>query len=110
MLNVVVRFRMSLLIRSLFQPIKVFRMLADPDSAAVAQVLRYALFLIFLPPLFAYLGFRWYRLRLAAEKPLFYPGPVQVVIIVSYRILIRSAFLSTVIIANWKANTYAAQR
>lgn len=101
---------MSLLIRSLYQPIQVFRMLADPDSDAVAQVLRYALFLIFLPPLFAYLGFRWFGLRLGAEEPLFFDGTAQVVISFGYFILISFGFVSTVIISIWMANTYAAKR
>jgi len=93
--------------RVLFRPTAVFRDIADQDPRASAVFFRCALWLGLFPPLFAYLGTKWFGWRLGVE-PLFLPESTVIVIAGAYFVLLLAGFLSAAWVSRWMASTYDA--
>lgn len=88
-------------------PAQVFAGLADNVPSAARVFFGFALWLLLLPPVFAYIGTVTFGWRLGVA-PIVLPQPVVVAISVAYFLLLLFGLLSTAIIAKWMAKTYGA--
>jgi hypothetical protein len=93
--------------RVLFRPNAAFTDIAEQNPSAAAIFFRCALWLGLFPPLFAYLGTRWFGWRLGVE-PLFLPASTALAVAAAYFALLLVGFLSAAYVSHWMASTYDA--
>lgn len=99
-----------LVLRLLFQPMAVFKILANSQPSAMVVFTKISLWFGILPPVFAYLGASRYGWRLGAIEPLILPNNVLAVISLAYFIALLVGFVSTSAVSHWMAETYGARR
>lgn len=97
-----------LLLKSLYRPFEAFERLAAADPSPSAVLFRYSLWLLLLPPAFAYLGADSFGWRLGAEEPLMLPPGSLAAISAGYLLALVFGLLSTAAISRWMAATYGA--
>ena len=98
-----------LVFRLVAQPNEVFRVLADLRPSAAEVFFKVAIWLIALPPLFAYIGTRRFGWRLGATEPLILPHDELIGITVGYFLLLVLGFVTAGLIARWMSWTYDAR-
>jgi hypothetical protein len=98
-----------LILRLLFQPTAVFNKLAKMQPSPVSVVIKFALWIGLLPPIFAYLGAVNYGWNLGTIEPLYLPNNVLLGISIAYFIALLIGFLSTAILSRWMSSTYGAR-
>jgi hypothetical protein len=101
---------MSLMVRALVQPNRVFDLLSQASPSPAAVFVRFALVLGVLPPLFAYIGASRFGWRLGAVEPLSLPNGILVMISIAYFATLLFGFLSSAIVSQWMAGTYGARQ
>lgn len=94
--------------RSLFNPTETFRALASATPKPMRVLFAYAIWLLLLPPAFAWLGAYTFGWRLGAENPLLLNPATLTLISVGYFGLLLFGFVTTAIISRWMASTYGA--
>ncbi len=62
-----------------------------------------------LPPVFAYLGGRWFGWRLGAQNPLHLPDYELKAISAAYFFILIAGYVSTAFVSRWMASTYGAR-
>ncbi len=97
-----------LLLRSLYQPKAAFEELSRSEHSAAAVFFRYSLWLLLLPPIFAFIGGSSFGWRLGAEQPLALPAAELRLISAGYFLILVFGLFSTALISKWMAATYAA--
>ncbi len=97
-----------LIARVLRSPGEVFAAFAERPPSARRVFFRFALWLLVLPPLFAYIGTVTFGWRLGVA-PIMLARPVVAAISASYFVLLLFGLLSTAVIARWMAKTYGAR-
>ncbi len=102
-------FSSLLLLRLLFQPTAVFKVLADTQPSPMSVFIKVALWFGLLPPLFAYIGAVKHGWNLGTIEPLYLPNDVLLGISISYFVALLIGFISTAIISKWMASTYGAR-
>lgn len=102
-------FSSFLILRLFFQPAEVFRKLAAMQPSSISVVIKFALWLGILPPLFAYLGATRHGWNLGTIEPLYLPNNILFSISVAYYIALLIGFVSTAILSSWMASTYGAR-
>jgi hypothetical protein len=102
-------FSTFLILRLLFQPNTVFKLLADLRPSPTAVFLKIALWFGIMPPLFAYFGAVNFGWRLGTIEPLYLPQNVLLGISVAYFFALLGGFISTAIVSRWMASTYGAR-
>jgi len=85
----------------------VFTELAERPPSAARVFFGFALWLLILPPLFAFIGTATFGWRLGVA-PIVLPVPVIAAISAAYFVLLLFGLLSTAMIARWMAKTYGA--
>jgi hypothetical protein len=93
--------------RVLFRPQSVFESLAAEPPTAAGVFFRFALWLGFLPPLFAWIGTTYFGWRLGVE-PVFLAPATVLAICAAYFGALLFGFLSSAVVARWMAATYDA--
>ena len=102
-------FSSFLILRLLFQPDAVFKLLADLRPSPIAVFLKIALWFGIMPPLFAYLGAINFGWRLGTIEPLYLPQNILLGISIAYFFALLIGFISTAIVSRWMAGTYGAR-
>lgn len=103
------RFSVLLVLRLLFQPTAVFKVLSGLEPSTVSIFFKIALWFGILPPLFAYFGASNYGWRLGAIEPLYLPNHIILSISVAYFVALLTGFVTTSMISHWMAVTYGAR-
>ncbi len=103
------RFSIFSLVKVLFRPKAVFEALAAQEPPATRVFFGFALWIGFLPPLFAYIGTMNFGWRLGVE-PVFLPQRTVLAISAAYFVALLLGFLSSAVIARWMAVTYDASQ
>jgi hypothetical protein len=98
-----------LILRLLFKPQEVFDSLAHTRPSAGSVFFGVAIWLIALPPLFAYIGSVNFGWRLGAGEPLMLPSGTLAVISVAYFLMILIGFFSAALISRWMSYEYGAR-
>ncbi len=98
-----------LILRLLFKPNDVFESLAHTRPSAGSVFFGIALWLIALPPLFAYIGSVNFGWRLGVGEPLMLPRGTLVLISLAYFILILVGFFCSALISRWMSYEYGAR-
>ncbi|MDW3094658.1 MAG: Yip1 family protein [Gammaproteobacteria bacterium] len=99
-----------LLLRLVFTPTAVFKVLANTRPAPMAVFLKIAIWFGMLPPVFAYLGATEHGWNLGTIEPLYFSNDTLLGISISYFIALLIGFVSTAIVSRWMASTYGARR
>ena len=100
----------NLLFKSLYNPVDSFRDLSQVDPAPLQILLRYSIWLLLLPPFFAWIGASNFGWRLGAEEPLRLPADALLVISIGYLLVLLFGLVSTAFISRWMASTYGANK
>ena len=98
-----------LLFRLVFKPSAAFESLARNRPHATHVFFKLSLWLLALPPVFAYIGTMNFGWQLGAAEPLILPSAVMIRISVAYFFLLLFGFLSTAAVARWMSWTYEAR-
>jgi hypothetical protein len=98
-----------LILRLLFKPNDVFENLAHQRPSPSGVFFRVTLWLIALPPLFAYIGSANLGWRLGVGEPLMLPRSTLVLISLVYFVLILIGFFSSALISRWMSYEYGAR-
>ncbi len=98
-----------LIVRLLFQPTKVFNKLAQMRPSPTSVVIKFALWIGLLPPIFAYLGAVNNGWNLGTIEPLYLPKNVLFGISVAYFVALLIGFVTTAALSRWMASTYGAR-
>lgn len=96
-----------LIARVLRSPGEVFAAFAERPPSAARVFFGFALWLVILPPLFAYIGTAVFGWRLGVA-PIMLPRTVIAAICAAYFVLLLFGLFSTAAIARWMAKTYGA--
>ena len=102
-------FSILLVLRLLFQPATVFKILANLQPSTTAVFFKVALWFGVWPPVFAYFGATNYGWRLGTIEPLFLPKDILLGISAAYFVSLLIGFISTSIVSRWMASTYGAR-
>ncbi|MCW8196764.1 YIP1 family protein [Proteobacteria bacterium 005FR1] len=94
--------------RSLLSPTATFKALAEATPNPMRVLFSYAIWLLLLPPAFAWLGAYAFGWRLGAENPLLLSPATLTLISIGYFALLVFGFVTTAIISRWMASTYGA--
>jgi hypothetical protein len=97
-----------LIARVLRSPGDVFAAFAERPPSALRVFFGFALWLVVLPPLCAYVGTITFGWRLGVA-PIVLPAPVIAAIGAAYFLLLLVGLLSTAFVARWMAQTYGAR-
>ena len=97
-----------LIFRLVSRPYDVFETLAGSKMSATEVFFKLAIWLIALPPIFAYFGTRTFGWRLGATEPLMLTPDELVGITAGYFVVLVVGFISTGLIARWMSHTYHA--
>jgi hypothetical protein len=100
----------QLLFKSLYEPRAAFRELSTLDPAPMSILLRYSLWLLILPPLFAFIGASNFGWRLGAAEPLRMSTGSLLIVSAGYLLVLIIGLVSTAIISRWMASTYGANK
>lgn len=100
----------SLLFRSLYQPAETFSALASSNPSPAGILLRYSIWLLLLPPLFALIGASNFGWRLGASEPLRLDPMALLIVSGGYLLILLFGLFSTAVISRWMATTYGASR
>lgn len=95
--------------RSVFYPRKTFEALASADLTPTKVLFSYAIWLLLLPPVFAWLGGYAFGWRIGA-KPLYLSPQMLTLVSVCYFLLLLFGYVSASLVSQWFANTYGARR
>ncbi|MDX1556410.1 MAG: hypothetical protein R3212_10320, partial [Xanthomonadales bacterium] len=98
-----------LVFRLVSRPNEVFHNLAGYRPSAAEVFFKLAIWLIALPPLFAYIGTRQFGWRLGATEPLFLPHEELIGITAGYFLALVFGFITSALIARWMSYTYDAR-
>lgn len=98
----------AILLRSVFQPTAAFEHLSKLEPTPWDVLLRYSLWLLLLPPLFAWVGAVTFGWRLGADEPLVLDMASLTLVSVSYFLVLLFGITSTAMISCWMASTYRA--
>lgn len=99
-----------LLFRLVFKPSEVFENLSHANPSAGAVFFRLVIWMVALPPIFAYLGSMKFGWRLGATEPLFLGKGELAGISIGYFFTLLFGFISTAIISRWMSVTYKARQ
>jgi hypothetical protein len=99
----------NLLFNTLFHPSKVFEDLSQENDATMANIPRYSLLILLLPPLFSWLGGSQFGWRVGGSEPVFFDTTGSIVFSFFYFIILCVGFFGTVVISKWMATTYEAK-
>lgn len=91
----------------LFRPTAIFAELADESPSAAKVFFGFAVWLLLLPPLFAYVGTMIFGWRLGVT-PIMLPQQTALAISAAYFFALVFGFFSTAVISAWMAATYGA--
>ena len=97
-----------LLLKSLYEPAAVFENLSKADPSPFTVLFRYSLWLVILPPLFAYIGASNFGWRLGADEPLMMARESLIIISLGYFWVLVVGLITTSIISQWMATPYGA--
>lgn len=97
-----------LLFKSLYQPHSAFLVLGAADPSPVKVFFRYSLWLLLLPPVFAFIGAANFGWRLGAAEPLRMPLQSLLLVSAGYFLVLVVGLISTAVISRWMAATYGA--
>ena len=103
------RFSILQIGKVLFAPGEVFSAVATESPPPTRVFLRFALWIILMPPFFAYVGTVKFGWRLGIEPVFFAPHEV-LAICSAYFLALLFGFLSSAVIARWMAVTYDASQ
>jgi len=103
------RFSLLQIGRVVFAPDEVFRAVAAEAPPATRVIVRFALWISLLPPLFAYVGTVKFGWRLGVQ-PVFIPEPVVLALCAAYFLALLLGLFSSAVIARWMAATYDASQ
>ena len=103
-------FSLSYILYLFFKPSLAFQALAKIYPSPAGVMIKAALWLGILPPLFAYIGTMKYGWRLGTTQPLFFSHRILLLISVAYFLALLFGFLSSAVISQWMATTYGARR
>jgi len=92
-----------------FKPSSAFESLAQNRPHANEVFFKLSLWLMALPPIFAYIGTMNFGWQLGAAEPLLLPSDVMVRISIAYFFVLLFGFLSTAAVARWMSWTYDAR-
>lgn len=95
-----------LIFRLVSKPNEVFESLADAKPSATEVFFKLAIWLIALPPIFAYIGTRNFGWRLGATEPLILPEDQLIGITLGYFVTLVIGFITAGLIARWMSPTY----
>ncbi len=95
--------------RLLRRPSVVFRELAETEPTAVAVFFKLALWLLALPPIFAYFGSLNFGWQLGADEPIILSQSTLAGISVAYFLTLVFGFVSVAVVARWMSETYGAR-
>jgi hypothetical protein len=98
----------KILFKSIYQPAEAFRDLSQQQPDPLKIVFTYSIWLICLPPLFAWVGAWNFGWRLGADEPIFLTTSTLSYISIGYFCLLLFGLVSTSIISRWMAVTYQA--
>ena len=98
-----------LIFRLVLKPTEVFENLANARPSANAVFFRLAVWLIALPPLFAYIGSTNFGWRLGAGDPLMLPPRVLANLSIVYFVMLVIGFVTSALVARWMSWTYDAR-
>lgn len=98
------------LIRSLFRPTATFKAISHAALSPAKVLFSYSIWLLLLPPIFAWLGAYLFGWRLGANAPLRLAPVTLTVISLGYFLLLLFGFLTTAVISRWMASTYGASK
>jgi len=96
------------LLASLLRPAASFKAIANGSPSPLRIFLTSSLWLILLPPLFAWIGAYLFGWRLGAAEPLMLDQTQLTTVSIAYFIALLFGLVSTVIISRWMASTYGA--
>lgn len=98
-----------LLFRLVLKPHEVFQSLAGARPSATEVFFRLSIWLIALPPIFAYIGTRRFGWRLGATEPLILPREEVMGIAIGYFLVLVFGFITAGLVARWMSWTYEAR-
>ncbi len=98
-----------LIFRLIREPSAVFRDLAKSEPTAISVFFKLAVWLLTLPPLFAYLGSSNFGWQLGVDEPIVLSHGVLVAISVAYFSTLVFGLISVAVIARWMSETYGAR-
>ena len=98
-----------LLFRLVLKPNEVFRNLSESRPHANEVFFKLSLWLMALPPIFAYIGTMNFGWQLGAAEPLILPSDVMIRVSLAYFFILIFGFLSTAVVARWMSWTYDAR-
>ncbi len=97
-----------LFFKSLYEPTAAFEKLSETNPSPFAVLFRYSLWLVILPPLFAYIGASNFGWRLGAAEPLILARESLILVSLGYFWVLVVGLITTSIISQWMAATYGA--
>ena len=97
-----------LIFRLVSKPHEVFERLAVARLSAAEVFFGVTIWLLALPPVFAYFGTRTFGWRLGATDPLMLTGDQLIGITVGYFLVLVVGFIFTGLISQWMSRTYEA--
>jgi hypothetical protein len=98
-----------IVVRVLYQPTAVFDELAAAMPKASSVFFRVALWLLLLPPVFAYIGSLKFGWRLGAGEPVFLAPGMMAAVCIAYFLTLIFGFVSVAVVAQWMSQTYGAR-
>ena len=98
-----------LLFRLVLKPHEVFDELSGARPSASEVFFKLSIWLIALPPLFAYIGTQNFGWRLGATEPLVLPREELIGIAIGYFLVLTFGVISTAFVARWMSWTYKAR-
>lgn len=98
-----------LIFRLVSKPHDVFESLSGAKPSAAEVFFKLTIWLIALPPLFAYLGTRKFGWQLGATEPLFLSDQELLGITIGYFVTLVFGFVTAALIGRWMSWTYEAR-
>lgn len=98
------------LIKSLFSPTATFQSISEAAMSPAKVLFSYSIWLLLLPPVFAWLGAYLFGWRLGANAPLRMTPVILTIISLGYFLVLLFGFVSTAVVSRWMASTYGANK
>jgi hypothetical protein len=99
-----------LLFRLVSKPSEVFQNLSEARPSATEVFFKLAVWLIALPPIFAYIGSMNFGWRLGATEPLILTNSELTGIAIGYFFTLLFGFISTAVVSRWMSAVYGARQ
>jgi hypothetical protein len=99
----------ALIVTLLLKPSAAFEGLSMTRPSSHAVFFRLALWLVLLPPVFAFIGSSTFGWRLGGVEPLFFSTGTSLIISIAYFLALLVGFVSSAIVSQWMATTYGAR-